>query len=613
MNELTFACSLSNTHVRATIKPYVRDFKWNSELADKIVGFFCEKGTETVDVGNIRAYLSTFLVAEEVDKTISEIEKFVFLDKKPANDVVNSFSIFYGTRRLSEIMAQSDGDFAKIITEIRSLPNINSDSIPCVVVGEMDVDDVLAEEIGGLEAFPSAFSVVKEATPYHGYLPGQVVQIVAPPGCVHGDTLVLTYDGFRPIKELVNTPLLDVVSATVNDLRLAQSEGAIEAKTVTRWFQIEFADGRLSDKYCEDHLIMIPSGDYVPVCTLKTGDLIASVVNDFDLSSLERITSPEALNDTYTAADLTVEVGSEIDLDSAFINKNNLPRLDVEFLQAVEVRKLVIHELAEPEIAYDIQRVAISENYLTKSASGVVLVNHNTGKSLFMLNEVVQMLNAGKVVYYAALGDMFKLDFIIRISSIITGTNYYEVSINPKKYYNDKVKLMTQNLYLTVAPAGFYELDALHEFMETSVIPKAGRVDVFGLDYDANLKRTSESMYEEGGLVYDKLTSIARPQYATYRLVFVASQPKIQFWDQDELDKNCSAESSKKQAVIDLMITMGKNPKITKCAAGIMKAAKVRRGKEGVKHPFMVTESGRIKIISMEEYASMKQFSSGSN
>ena len=97
-----------------------------------------------------------------------------------------------------------------------------------------------------------------------------------------------------------------------------------------------------------------------------------------------------------------------------------------------------------------------------------------------------------------------------------------------------------------------------------------------------------------------------------YRVLFIASQPKIHYWQNEELPKDCLNESSGKQAVIDLLITIGKSDKIDRSSlcehAGIIKIAKIRRGSEGVKSAYIKRFSGRFEEIDKEEYMGMKQF-----
>ncbi|QIG71328.1 DNA primase/helicase protein [Rhizobium phage RHph_TM39] len=234
-----------------------------------------------------------------------------------------------------------------------------------------------------------------------------------------------------------------------------------------------------------------------------------------------------------------------------------------------------------------------------------VVAPPGVGKSLFLANESVEMARAGAEGYFVALGDMMKIDFIVRFTSIVTGVDYYDVSLAPKKYYSDEVKNLLKKLRITVLPSGQIDPVALGEFIENKVQP-AKSLDYVCVDYDSNFAKTSDSMYEEGGIVYDSLSRISRPMHAPYRLVFVASQPKTAFWNNEELPMECAAESSRKQAIIDLQITIGRSPQIKQCKAGVMKVGKARRGKVNEKSWYKVEDCGRLKEIEQSDYALLK-------
>jgi len=229
------------------------------------------------------------------------------------------------------------------------------------------------------------------------------------------------------------------------------------------------------------------------------------------------------------------------------------------------------------------------------------------GKSLLMANEVVEMLRNDVQVYWMALGDMFRFDFITRFSSLITGVPFYEVNMNPKKYFTDEVKRLTKNLRVSVMPAGAINVATLVEYLKTHVEPIQS-FDTFVLDYDANIAASTDSMYAEGDLTYNALSSIARPVNGSYKLCMVASQPKIQYWPNDELNKEAAAESSRKQAIVDLMITMGRNQSIRSDHAGVLKAAKVRRGREGEKSYYVVANNGLIEEIDRSKYSMLMSY-----
>lgn len=411
MSELSFACAYSNPKIRATIGPYLHDFKWRSPLAKSLVDLFQESVGEP-SIGKIRSTLSGQYLDEEVEKIVGQIKDFLQVKDSELESIITDFNSFYQQQRLAEILEDSAGSATKIISAVRELKVVQNGSIPVVRMGELDVDQVLEEELSGMSIIPSSLQTVRNATPWKGYLRGQLVMVVASPG---------------------------------------------------------------------------------------------------------------------------------------------------------------------------------------------------SGKTLLLLNEVVEQLREGYSVVYAALGDMMKIDFIIRISSIVTGTDYLTVSMNPKAYFTKEVRDLVKNLRIITVAAGTVDMGTLHNYLE-SVVAMDEDFDVFVLDYDANLSRSVDNMYADGEDIYNKLSAIARPTHGKYRVVFVASQPKIQYWEEEELPKESANESSRKQAVVDIMITIGRSQQVKDKHAGIIRIAKARRGNEGVKSPYIVNNGGKFEEIEQHAYRVLKTY-----
>lgn len=411
MSEISFACAYANPRIRAAIGPYLHDFKWKSPLAQSLIELF-NNSTGDPSVGKIRSTLSGQYIDDEVDKIVVTVKDFLAVKDDEIQTVVEDFNGFYQQQIISDILENSNGSATEIVKKIKELKVVHNNAIPVVNLGDIDVDQVLDEELNGMSIIPSSLQTVRNATPWKGYLRGQLVMVVASPG---------------------------------------------------------------------------------------------------------------------------------------------------------------------------------------------------SGKTLLLLNEVVEQLKEGFKVYYVALGDMMKIDFIIRIASIVTGTDYLTVSMNPKQYFTKEVRDLCKNLRITTLPAGQVDMGTLHNYCE-SVVASQEDFDVFILDYDANLARNVDNMYAEGEEIYNKLSAIARPKTGKYRVVFVASQPKIQYWEEEELPKESANESSRKQAVVDIMITIGRSQAVKNKHAGIIRIAKARRGNEGVKSAYIVKDGGKFVEIDSQEYKTMKTY-----
>lgn len=596
-SELLHACSLASIRIRNTLRPHIEDIVWTSEFAETITKYFAGFTGSSVDLSVFRSHLaSKSFLEEEIDRAVEYVEDF----QKEKSDqdyttLLQDFRSFYNNKRLAEIVNGDQVSADDIINRIKNLPTIAAEQTPVHVLGNLNVKEVIEREIGTMEALPTTMTIIRDATPWKGYLRGQVVQVVAPPGCVHGDTIIRTKNGDKFIKDLSEDDL--VLASTAEGVAWVRHQGAIKAKEVNRWLVIETHSGSM--RVCEDHLMLTPSGNYVPAALLRPGSMLGYLsgqTNEIkvlpeDRKGLRHITGDNLHEFLAEVPRMLDEASNEL-----------LPH--IKGMEIVDIR---IEELESPEIAYDVAHVELYSNYATVLEDGAVIFSHNTGKSLFIANECVAMLGKGLGVMYCALGDMFLLDFIIRLSAIITNSEYYKVATSPEVYYNDIVRETTQKMHIVIEAAGVLSIEDLYDMMKQHVIPLMD-VDVFVLDYDSNLKKMTGSMYEEGDYVFNKLTEIARPNDARYRLVFVASQPKIQYWENEKLPKEASGESSRKQAIVDLIITIGRSKDAVDKHIGIMYMAKVRRGREGLESPYKVSPSGRFTPLSRDEYAMNKSY-----
>lgn len=418
-SDLNFATSLANPTIRSRLRQYMDSIDW-SDMARNVIDFFDQRvgPGEIPRFAEMRSFLSDKCVTEEVETIIGFARDYVMLPDDKIPSILGDFRDFYYRKSLTKILnSEESPNPDRIITKIKDLEDIKSTGLPLVTLGDLDVESVMQEELGGMDVIPSSFDFIRRATPWSGYLRGQLVMWVAAPG---------------------------------------------------------------------------------------------------------------------------------------------------------------------------------------------------VGKSLAMLNEVVSFLRGGYKVYWVALGDMMRMDFITRTTTIIKGLPFSEVSLNPKRYFDDEVKLLTRNLQLTVLPAGEIDARNLADFIESETSIRRD-VDVIVLDYDANLAETVDSMYSQGKEVYNMMLKLARPAGSKYRLCMVASQPKPMYWGEKRLPKECAAESSGKQHIVDMMVTIGRDYSITDKHAGIMMAAKVRRGDEGIEACYIRTASGVLKEVDRSEYTLLQSHSSQGN
>ncbi len=226
------------------------------------------------------------------------------------------------------------------------------------------------------------------------------------------------------------------------------------------------------------------------------------------------------------------------------------------------------------------------------------------GKSALMLYEAARATIESKKVLWIALGDLTRYDFITRYTAVLSETSYPEVSINPDKYFVDDIKAAALNMDLITIPANVLSSEEILE------ITKLKDYDLVVVDYDSNVKSSgSDNMYETGGEVYNVLTEIARPTDGRkHKVVFVASQPKVHLWEELEIPLSGAGESSRKQHIIDMMITLGTANVEKPC--GMMLIAKNRRGKSGVSSGYEMLDNGRFNQITASQLSMLRQYKS---
>jgi hypothetical protein len=241
------------------------------------------------------------------------------------------------------------------------------------------------------------------------------------------------------------------------------------------------------------------------------------------------------------------------------------------------------------------------------------------GKSLFLAHEVVGMMRANKdldekdkfKVYWLALGDMNKLDFIQRFTAIYRGRPINEIKRNTKLYFDDEVREAFKSVKISVVPPGHIDIHGVRYFIENSVADPTFDPQIIVIDYDANLLMNRDTMYLASEEIYNIAAAIAKPVARPGRLVFIASQPKIDFWNVCPMPKEAAAESSRKQAIIDMMITIARDPNcIEGTVVGKILVAKNRRGIEGCIGLYLLDGGIFFNIADNIEYASSLESSS---
>lgn len=212
-----------------------------------------------------------------------------------------------------------------------------------------------------------------------------------------------------------------------------------------------------------------------------------------------------------------------------------------------------------------------------KSQLVQVVGGTGSGKSMWMMNEVISFLKQGARVCYFAIGDLIELDFVTRLPAILLNKPLDYVYKNLDVCTSEcmtRYRKELDNLKLLFVSPGTATVDDLMHYLRISGYEE--QFDVFIFDYDSNIQSELD-MYHKGGETYDRLCALSRSKLGNPKLVFVLSQPKTMYLDAEIIPLDGANESSKKQQVIDVMITIGKNRQSVN-NIGFINLPKIRRG-----------------------------------
>ena len=203
------------------------------------------------------------------------------------------------------------------------------------------------------------------------------------------------------------------------------------------------------------------------------------------------------------------------------------------------------------------------------------------GKTMFMVNEGANASIQGFKVLHLFLGDMKEYDGFVRYTSRYTQIPQDDIVAMPIDQQQALIrKFNLQGFFSNVVVAAYAAGEITIEEMVQEVYRLQDEnhmhFDMILVDYADNLIPDSDMMYESGGNIYNKLSLLSSKNRS---VILVGSQPKPSYWGEEIIPKEAAAESSRKQHVIDVMITMGMTSKGS--TVGSLFLPKVRRGVEG--------------------------------
>lgn len=232
----------------------------------------------------------------------------------------------------------------------------------------------------------------------------------------------------------------------------------------------------------------------------------------------------------------------------------------------------------------------------------MIVAAPGVGKTTAMICEGASALKQGFRVYHMYMGDMSAYDAATKYIASLRGSFVDEVIEDPTKYLDQTTIERLSRLRVDAFPA--FKYDAEQIVSRCRAIKRQFNYDMFILDYDSNVRLSqSESLYLENGYSYGLYKSLATSEKL---VMIIGSQPKISYWDHEILPLDSAAESSRKQHVVDYVLTIGKRQGSS--LLGTLHAAKVRRGQTGqisrLKRDYSIC---RLTEISQQKYDEIAQ------
>lgn len=407
---------------------------------------------------------------------------------------------------------------------------------------DLDINTIIAERADG--GIPSAFNWINQTfRPECCYPTSGLMCVTMPPGCMSGDTEVFLADGtVDTLENLYKRKVegITVYSCDGETSKVSVAENCQISEYVSEWYVVE-VDGKREYRVTENHPLLLMGGEWKRADKLKIGDTLVS----FNIKSADKTT--HAITNIY------------------------LEKLDT------------------PQPVYDLVNVALYHNYAVKFDDESGFFSHNTGKTLFCMQECLNMCLMGKKCHYLCMGDMTEEDFIIRMSAQYLGIPFYEVKRNILQCYNELAKAIGDNLSISCIPASAMTVDDYIEEMKNKPY------DVLFIDYDSQFKSNvaTESMYLTYGDIYAKLSELT---VSYKKLVFILAQPMKAAWSLPVIEMDQVGESARKIHAVDWCLTRARLPENLN-GLGTSKIVKSRRGEEQVVDYNIRLSNGRFKSV----------------
>lgn len=212
----------------------------------------------------------------------------------------------------------------------------------------------------------------------------------------------------------------------------------------------------------------------------------------------------------------------------------------------------------------------------------VITAPPGNGKTMLIMNQAVYIASQGKHTLHLAIGDLTRKQVIIRFLAIITGNTVRQIAmLSPEQFrqFISKAKMKYSVIFehlhcKCILPNSLNGIE-LVKLIKKEQERKNIHFDQVAVDYDGNIEtsistnkkgvdKDNKSMYYEGADIYNLFVKFAKENET---VVWMLSQPKIQFWGSEKIPLEGLNDSSKKQHIVDFIMSLGKKikdePKVT--------------------------------------------------
>lgn len=212
----------------------------------------------------------------------------------------------------------------------------------------------------------------------------------------------------------------------------------------------------------------------------------------------------------------------------------------------------------------------------------VITAPPGNGKTMLIMNQAVYIASQGKHTLHLAIGDLTRKQVIIRFLAIITGNTVRQIAmLSPEQFrqFISKAKMkysvIFEHLHCKCILPNSLNGIKLVKLIKKEQERKNIHFDQIAVDYDGNIEtsistnkkgvdKDNKSMYYEGADIYNLFVKFAKENET---VVWMLSQPKIQYWNCEKIPLEGLNDSSKKQHIVDFIMSLGKKikdePKVT--------------------------------------------------